>query len=114
MTMKRICLVPVDRGTYGKDYNITLDLFLDSAGLPTGPETAHGVWGGMGEDSSSIVPFLLRKDGTIDLGTGYDGPDREGSSTFRTGRAFSVGEFFEVVYEGNEIGYRVDRIVDLT
>jgi|TARA_R100001369_G_scaffold91609_1_gene133407 hypothetical protein len=114
MPLKRVCLEPVDKAEYNDDeWKIALDLVLLDDGVPFHNWTTFGVRGGMAEDSACIEPFMLFKDGTIDFGTDFE-ENRTCKSNFLTGRRFSRDELFTVTLEdGDEVTYRVTRIIDL-
>lgn len=113
MAIKRICLQPTDAEKYDPDYNITVDLFLTEDGTPTTKMTVFGVMGGMAQESENIQPFLLFKDGSADFGTDWDDEDRDCHFNLReNGRVVAVGELFTFDLSGDEIIYRVTKIVD--
>ena len=65
MSIKRICMVPTDVENYDRSWNITVDLFLDDAGVSTDRMTAFGARGGIAPTSDEVEPFLLFNDGTL-------------------------------------------------
>lgn len=110
MPIQRICLTPI--GTYGPDYNITVDLYLSESGVPTDRMTAFGVRGSLREDSEN-EPFLLFRDGSGDFGSGWE-DERDFQLNLRgNGRAVRINELFTFESAGEQITYRVTQIIEL-
>ena len=111
MPMMRVCLEPTD-SDYDAEWNITLDLTVSDEGQPSPRMTSFGVRGGLASTSSSIEPFLLFGDGTIDFGTGWEDDERELRTNLFGGTAIRVGEYFTIGDGEEAVTYRVTRILD--
>ncbi|WP_417599340.1 hypothetical protein [Pararhodobacter oceanensis] len=114
MPMKRICMVPTDAEKYDRTWNITVDLFLDDAGVSTDRMTAFGARGGMAPFSGGIEPFLLFKDGTLDFGTDHDDEYRNCHLNLRgSRRVVQQNELFTFKGHDEELTYRVQQAIEL-
>ena len=114
MPINRVCLEPLNQRDYpSAEWKLALDLVLVDDGHPIHAWTTYGVRGGLAEESSCIEPFLLFGDGTMDFGTDFD-EDRTCETNFLSGRRFGEGELFTVIPQGgDEITYRVTRMIKL-
>lgn len=115
MPMKRICLMPTNAEDYDADWNIAIDVVLNEEGTASRRMTAFGSRGGLGNNGAGVEPFLLRPDGAVDFGSGYDAEDRDARFNLRDlGRRVAVGELFTFT-DGNEgdVIYRVTQVIDL-
>lgn len=114
MPMKRICMVPTDAENYDRTWNITVDLFLDEAGVSTDRMTAFGARGGIAPSSDEIEPFLLFKDGTLDFGTDHDDEYQNCHLNLRgSGRPVQQNELFTFRGHDEELTYRVTQVIEL-
>ena len=69
MPIRRVCFQPASNEVA---QNVIIDIFVTDEGFATRQMVALGVLGGLREDSECVEPFLLRPDGSMDFGTGYD------------------------------------------
>lgn len=95
-------------------FPISLQLWLDAGGVPVWKGVCFGCYGGLSDTAVVREPFLLSPNGEIDFGSATEDHWRDIKTTFASGRAFALGEYFTVYWPEEEAAiYTVQSVTAL-
>ena len=114
MTMRpvRITCLPINAAS---ERPITIDAMLDDKDEICGRHALFGLWGKPDHDQDNYYPMVLRGDGVIDYGAGFDAQvDRFFDFDLRDGK-IAVNRVLS--YKSRDrsviVGYLIDNVSDL-
>ena len=92
---------------------MTFDLPLTADSYPVLKGLVFGARGGLNENSQTLWPFILRPNGIIDYGSDWEDNEREAATNLLSGRAFIIDELFTISQDGDDVTYRVAKVLTL-
>jgi hypothetical protein len=112
MRSVRITCLPINAAS---ERPITIDAVIDQDAKICGNHPLFGLWGQIDHDKDNYYPLVLRGDGIIDYGTGFDAAtERYFAFDLRDGK-IAVNRVLSYKSRDRSIvvGYLIDDIADL-